>query len=97
MHIRQAESELSDEKKREEIDAVIHQARILVLKANQLPGTTPLDDARVKALKPPFKDQVRLKSKEMLIDEEVRRRKFVLSSSSEASSVANCFCQGGQE
>ena len=71
----QAESELGDEKKREEIDAVIKQARLLVLKEHKLPTTIENDDERLKELIPPFKVQLRAKSKELLIEEEVRRRK----------------------
>ena len=72
----QAESELSDEKRREEIDAVVLQARLLLLKANELPTSIEDDDPRLKKLTPPYKTQLRVKSKELLIDEEVRRRKY---------------------
>ena len=71
----QAKSELSDEKKREDINAVVAQARILVFKEHKLPTNIDLDDERIKKLTPPFKTQVRTKSKELLIDEELRRRK----------------------
>ena len=75
----QAESEVSDKAKREELDAVIKQARLLVLKGltPPLPASTPDSDPALRALNPPFKQQVRAKSKELLIDEEVRRRKAV--------------------
>lgn len=73
----QAESELSDKAKREELDAVIHQARVLILKALNLPLTTQDDDPKLKSpiIIPPFKAQLRQQSKDLLIDEEVRRRK----------------------
>lgn len=71
----QAESELSDEKRREEIDAVVLQARSLVLKSHNLSPSIDDDDPKVKELLPPFKTQLRAKSKELLIEEEVRRRK----------------------
>ncbi|KAI0833479.1 DnaJ domain-containing protein [Trametes gibbosa] len=77
--LKKAESELSDKAKREELDAVIHQARAILLKTHNLPPNTRDDDPRVKALTPPWKQQFLAKAKEMLIDEEVRRRKYVHS------------------
>ncbi|KAL1949478.1 hypothetical protein VTO73DRAFT_8359 [Trametes versicolor] len=75
--LKKAESELSDKQKREELDAVIHQARAILLKALTLPLNTRDDDPRLKSLTPPWKQQLLTKAKEMLIDEEVRRRKAV--------------------
>jgi DnaJ homolog subfamily C member 8 len=71
----QAESEVSDEKKREEVDAAIMEARTLLLRQHNIPTTVADDDSRIKALKPSYKEQLRAKAKEVLIDEEVRRRK----------------------
>lgn len=73
----QAESELSDKAKREEIDAVINQARAILLKSLLLPTTTPDSDPRLRNLAPPWRQQLLAKAKELLIDEEVRRRKYV--------------------
>lgn len=75
----QAESEVSDKAKREELDAVIKQARLLVLKGLNppLPASTPDNDPALKGLVPSFRLQVRAQSKELLIDEEVRRRKAI--------------------
>lgn len=42
-----------------------------------LPTTLEDDDLKVKNLTPPWQDQMRAKAKELLIDEEVRRRKYV--------------------
>ncbi|KAI0065316.1 DnaJ-domain-containing protein [Artomyces pyxidatus] len=75
--LKKAESELSDATKREEYDAAITQARTLLLKGLSLPPTTPDDHPKLKGLNPPFKQQLREKSKELLIEEEVRRRKAV--------------------
>ncbi|EMD33532.1 hypothetical protein CERSUDRAFT_118105 [Gelatoporia subvermispora B] len=75
--LKKAESELSDKTKREELDAVITQARVVILKTLNLPTTIADDDPRLKTLVPPFREQLRSKSKEFLIDEEVRRRKAV--------------------
>jgi DnaJ family protein C protein 8 len=71
----QAESELSDPKKREELDAVIKEARTQLLKSLSLPTSMPDDDPRIRSLAPPFKVQLRQASKTMLIEEEVQRRK----------------------
>ena len=71
----QAEAELSDKTKREELDAIVKQARADVLRSHGLPTTLEDSDSRVKILVPPFRQQVRAKAKEMLIEEEVRRRK----------------------
>ena len=71
----QAESELSDKTKREELDAVITQARVSLLKTLGLPNTTKDDDPKLSSLSPPWRQQMLAKSKELLIDEEVRRRK----------------------
>jgi DnaJ family protein C protein 8 len=78
-HALQAESELSEGKKREELDAAITQARVLLLRAHNIPATVADDDSRIKSLKPPYKDQLRTKAKEILIEEEVRRRTYVVS------------------
>ncbi|VDC07503.1 unnamed protein product [Peniophora sp. CBMAI 1063] len=75
--LKKAESELGDTAKREELDATIRQARNLVLKDLGLPPATPADSPKLMDLKPPFKEQLRTKSRELLIDEEVRRRKAV--------------------
>ncbi|KIY65200.1 DnaJ-domain-containing protein, partial [Cylindrobasidium torrendii FP15055 ss-10] len=77
--LKKAESELSDTAKREELDAVVRQARILILKAQipPLPVTIHEGDDAVKGMKPPFQEQVRAKAKELLIEEEVRRRTAV--------------------
>ncbi|KAI0078798.1 DnaJ-domain-containing protein [Panus rudis PR-1116 ss-1] len=75
--LKKAESELSDEKKREELNAAIRQARIMLLRSLNLPTTLEDDDPRLKELSPPWKEQLRAQSKELLIDEEVRRRKAI--------------------
>ncbi|TFY83221.1 hypothetical protein EWM64_g787 [Hericium alpestre] len=75
--LKKAESELSERARREDLDATITQARYTVLKALGLPVTTPDDSPKLTGLKPSFKEQIRAKSKEMLIEEELRRRKAV--------------------
>lgn len=66
---------MSDKDKREELDAVIRQARTSLLKELSLPASTPEDDDRLRDLRPSFKAQLRQKSKDLLIEEEVSRRK----------------------
>lgn len=47
----------------------------MLLRSLNLPTTLEDDDPRLKELSPPWKEQLRAQSKELLIDEEVRRRK----------------------
>ncbi|KAH9994879.1 DnaJ-domain-containing protein [Russula vinacea] len=77
LFIQKAENELGDTAKREDLDAAINQARLTLLKELSLPTSTPDDHPRLKGLTPPFKAQLRQKSKELLIEEEVRRRRAV--------------------
>ncbi|KAF5367557.1 hypothetical protein D9758_003643 [Tetrapyrgos nigripes] len=75
--LKKAESDLSDKNKRDELDAVINEARLVLLKSLSLPTTTEDDDPALKTLKPSFKARLRAQAKEMLIEEEVRRRKAI--------------------
>jgi len=75
--LKKAESDLTDKAKREELDAVIHQSRSMVLKSLSLPTSISDDDDRLKGIDPPFKTRLRLQSKDLLIEEEVRRRKAI--------------------
>ncbi|KIM73283.1 hypothetical protein PILCRDRAFT_829292 [Piloderma croceum F 1598] len=77
--LKKAESELSDVAKRADLDAVIMEARILLLREFNppLPASTPDSDPALKALGKQWKVMMRAKCKEMLIDEEVRRRKAI--------------------
>jgi len=72
--LKKAEAELGDEKKRESLDAAIKEARILVLRSMNLPQSITDDDDRLKHELPAFREKVKAKSKEVLIEEEVRRR-----------------------
>lgn len=56
---------------------MIKQARVTLLKEMNLPTTVEDNDPRLKNLTPLWKQQLRAKSKELLIEEEVRRRKCV--------------------
>lgn len=55
----------------------MNQARIVLLKDLQLPTSTPDNDPKLKELNPPWRQQFLAKAKELLIEEEVRRRKCV--------------------
>jgi DnaJ homolog subfamily C member 8 len=68
---------LSDEKKREALDAALKQARIDTLKALSLPTTITNDDYRFKEVESTFKEKLRTRSKQILIEEEARRRLWV--------------------
>jgi len=75
--LKKSESDLSDPGKREELDAVIKEARTQLLRSLSLPTNISDDDHRLKDLDPPFKTQLRQTSKTVLIEEEVRRRRAV--------------------
>jgi len=75
--IKKAESELSDEAMRQNMDAVIAQSRSLILKSLSLPLSTPNTDPALRRLDPTFKVRMRVQTKELLIEEELRRRKAV--------------------
>ena len=73
--LKKAESELTDQEKRDNLDGVIKAARNEILKGLQLPTSAGDDHPKLKGLKPPFKEQLRTKSRLILIDEELRRRR----------------------
>ncbi|CAK5268469.1 unnamed protein product [Mycena citricolor] len=75
--LKKAESELSEETKRENLDAVILQAKNLILKDLSLPVSTLSTDYALRGLEPSFKTRLRQKSKDLLIEEELRRRKAI--------------------
>jgi DnaJ family protein C protein 8 len=77
--LKKAESELSDVAKRADLDAVILQSRLFLLREMNppLPTNTSDDDPALKALGKSWKVMLRAKSRDMLIDEEVRRRKAI--------------------
>ncbi|CAE6456780.1 unnamed protein product [Rhizoctonia solani] len=75
--LKKAEADLSDQAKRDELDAVMLEARAQILKENSLPSGTNDTDSRVLGLVPSFKEQIRARARDILIDEEVRRRKAI--------------------
>jgi len=86
--LKKAEAELSDTNKRMELDAAIASARSTLLRALSLPPNLTDDDSRLKnladdpkmkaqGLTTPWKIMLKEKIKEVLIEEEVRRRKAI--------------------
>ncbi|KXN88605.1 J domain-containing protein spf31 [Leucoagaricus sp. SymC.cos] len=76
--LKKAESELSEKNKREELDAVINQARIMILKSFNLSTSLADNDPQLReVVNPSFKLRVRAKAKEIFIEEELRRRKAI--------------------
>ncbi|KAN0092960.1 hypothetical protein V8E55_003744 [Tylopilus felleus] len=86
--LKKAESELSDTNKRTELDAAIASARTTLLRALSLPSNLTDDDPRLKnladdpkmmaqGLTTPWKIMLKEKVKEVLIEEELRRRKAI--------------------
>lgn len=73
----QAESDLSDKDKRENIDGTVTQARYELLRSMGLATSTQEDSVKLKDLTPPWKEQVKAKVKALLIEEELRRRRYV--------------------
>ncbi|KAH0833036.1 DnaJ-domain-containing protein [Lanmaoa asiatica] len=86
--LKKAEAELSETSKRTELDATIASARSTLLRALSLPPNLTDDDPRLKnladdpkmkaqGLTTPWRIMLKEKIKEVLIEEEVRRRKAV--------------------
>ncbi|KAM0747099.1 hypothetical protein T439DRAFT_329346 [Meredithblackwellia eburnea MCA 4105] len=77
--LKKAETDLLDPVKRKVLDELIGDARMLVLREQltpPLPASTPDDDDRLKKLRDPdLKERVRRRAKELLIEEELRRRR----------------------
>lgn len=86
--LKKAEGELSDTAKREELDAAIASARSTLLRSLSLPTGLMDDDPRLQnladdpkmqaqGLTTPWKIMVKEKIKDVLIEEELRRRKAI--------------------
>lgn len=70
--------ELTDEKKRRALDETIFDARMLVLREFKLlPAVDDSHEVLVRLRDPDLRERVRLKTKEILIDDELRRRRSV--------------------
>ncbi|GAA5985143.1 hypothetical protein JCM10908_002540 [Rhodotorula pacifica] len=76
--LKKAQTELSDSEKRKPLDETLQDARMLVLREVGLPRDTPDDHDKLKppAMKDPdLKERVRRKAKEIMIDDELRKRR----------------------
>lgn len=58
-----------------ELDQTIKDARILVLRSLKVPDTAPDDHPKLVSLSPSLGDRIRVKTKELMIEEELRVRK----------------------
>ncbi|OCF56674.1 chaperone regulator [Kwoniella mangroviensis CBS 10435] len=90
--LKKAEDQLSDPAKRKDIDMIMTHARTQVLKAILGSGYStniPDDDPRITNLTPPFDQQVRAKGREILVEDELaRRRKTKLAYANEGAEKA---------
>ena len=68
---------MNDPQRRYKIDCVVSDARTLLIKQLNLPIGVHDDHPTIKDLKPPFKVQVKMKMKDILIEDELRRRRLV--------------------
>ncbi|SNX81341.1 uncharacterized protein MEPE_00046 [Melanopsichium pennsylvanicum] len=75
--LKKASSHLLDEEKRKVLDETVMDARLMVLKELNLPFATPYDDVRLTNLTPTWDERVRKATKELMVDDELRRRKAI--------------------
>ncbi|KAF8312509.1 chaperone regulator [Clavulina sp. PMI_390] len=73
--LKKAAAELSEKEKRLDIDSTIAYARNEVLKAASIPTSTADNDVKILAMQPSFKEQLQKKVKDLLFDEELRKRR----------------------
>ncbi|MBW0519801.1 hypothetical protein O181_059516 [Austropuccinia psidii MF-1] len=73
--LKKAESFLLDHDKRKGLDDTLRDARMLTLRSLRLPDSTQDDHEKLKKLNPSFQFRVALKTKEIIIEEELRVRR----------------------
>ncbi|CEQ41676.1 SPOSA6832_03397 [Sporobolomyces salmonicolor] len=74
--LKKASTELTDSTKRKPLDETIQDARMLVLREVGLKPDVPDDHEKLRAMRDPdLRERVRRKIKEILIDDELRRRR----------------------
>jgi len=79
----QAQVELGDSTKRKNLDETLKDARMLVLREIGLPRDAPDDHELLRPPKmrdPDLKERVKRKAKEIIIDDELRKRRCVVRS-----------------
>jgi len=75
--LKKAETDLLNEEKRKLLDKTIADARMLVLRSLGVPSDAPDTHDKIRFLRPPLRERVKAKAKEIMIDEELRRRRTV--------------------
>ncbi|CCF53746.1 hypothetical protein NDA11_001249 [Ustilago hordei] len=75
--LKKASSHLLDEEKRKTLDETVMDARLMVLKELNLAFATAYDDPRLANLSPSWEERVRAATKELMVDDELRRRKAI--------------------
>lgn len=73
--LKQASTHLLDEERRKNLDETVMAARIVCLKELGLPSSTSADDEKLKDVVPSFDERVRKGTKEIMIDDELRKRR----------------------
>ncbi|KAH9463300.1 hypothetical protein Pst134EA_015383 [Puccinia striiformis f. sp. tritici] len=73
--LKKSEGFLLDPEKRKGLDETIKDARMLTLRRLNLPDSTPDDHEKISKLNPTFQFRVALKTKEIIIEEELRVRR----------------------
>lgn len=74
--LKKASSHLLDEDKRKALDETVMSARVLVLREQlNLPASLSSDSPQLHGLCPTFEERVRKATKELMIDDELRKRK----------------------
>ncbi|KAK9893611.1 chaperone regulator [Cystobasidium minutum MCA 4210] len=73
--LKKAQTDLLNAEKRKLIDKTLADARMLILRSLNLPPETPDTHDKVRFLLPPMRERVKQKAKEILIDDELRRRR----------------------
>lgn len=73
--LKKAQTELLTAEKRKLIDKTLADARMLILRSLNLPPETPDTHDKVRFLLPPLRERMKQKAKEILIDDELRRRR----------------------
>jgi DnaJ family protein C protein 8 len=73
--LKQASTHLLDGEKRRNLDETVMAARVICLKELGLPSNTPADDERLRDVVPSIEERVRKGTKEIMIDDELRKRR----------------------
>ncbi|PWN96717.1 DnaJ-domain-containing protein, partial [Tilletiopsis washingtonensis] len=75
--LKKASSVLLDSEQRDTLDEVVISARVMVLQDMKLPADVAAEDERLQDLVPSFEERVRKRTKELMVDDELRRRRSI--------------------